>query len=61
MKNVLDFLTEVRVELTKVNWPTPELTIRLTVIVLFVTVVVGFFIGGVDYLLTKLLEIVLKR
>ena len=61
MKNVLDFLTEVRVELTKVNWPTPELTIRLTVIVIFVTVVVGFFIGGVDYLLTKLLEIVLKR
>lgn len=61
IKRVVDFLTEVKVELSKVVWPTPKQTFRLTVIVLLVTLIVGFFIGGVDYLLTKLLEIILKR
>lgn len=61
MKRVFDFLTEVKVELSKVVWPTREQTIRLTVIVILVTVTVGFFLGGIDYLLTKLLEIILQR
>lgn len=61
MSKVFDFLASVKVELSKVVWPTPEQTVRLTVIVILVTVTVGFFVGGVDYLLTKLLETVLKR
>lgn len=61
MSKVFDFLTEVKVELSKVVWPTPELTIKLTVIVILVTISVGFFIGGVDYVLTKGLELVLKK
>jgi len=60
MSKILDFLTEVRVELSKVVWPTPNQAIRLTVIVIMVTITVGFFIGAVDYLLTKALELVLK-
>lgn len=61
MNKVFDFLSEVKVELSKVSWPTPEQTLRLTVIVIIVTVSVGFFLGGVDYLLTKLLEIILQK
>lgn len=61
MRKVLDFILSVKVELEKVVWPTPNNTLRLTVIVILVTVTVGFFLGGVDYLLTKALEIVLKR
>lgn len=60
-KRVIDFLTEVKVELSKVVWPTPQHTFKLTVIVILVTITVGFFIGGVDYILTKLLEVILKR
>ena len=60
MKRVIDFIAEVRLELSKVVWPTPNSTLRLTVIVILVTIAVGFFIGGVDYLLTKALELVLK-
>ena len=60
MSKILDFLTEVRVELSKVVWPTPNQAIRLTVIVIMVTITVGFCIGAVDYLLTKALELVLK-
>lgn len=50
----LDFLKEVRVELSKVVWPTRDQTIRLTFIVIFVTVMVAFFVGGLDFILTKL-------
>lgn len=61
MYKVFDFLAEVRVELAKVVWPGPEQTLKLTVIVILVTVSVGFFLGGVDYILTKLLELVLSK
>lgn len=61
MKRVIDFVSEVKVELSKVVWPTPNLTIRLTIIVILVTLTVGFFIGGVDFILTKSLEVILKR
>ncbi|MDO8638171.1 MAG: preprotein translocase subunit SecE [Candidatus Daviesbacteria bacterium] len=61
MNKVFDFLGSVKVELEKVTWPTPELTVRLTVIVILVTVIVGFFLGGIDYLLTKLLELILSK
>ena len=61
MNKIFDFINEVKVELSKVVWPTPKQTLRLTIIVILVTVTVGFFVGGVDYILTKLLEIVLKR
>lgn len=50
---LFDFLREVRVELSKVVWPTASQTIRLTIIVITVTIVVGFFIGIIDYLLTE--------
>ena len=50
----LDFLREVQVELTKVVWPTRDQTIRLTFIVIFITVMVAFFVGGVDYILTNI-------
>lgn len=61
MNKIFDFLGSVRVELEKVTWPKPELTLRLTVIVILVTVVVGFFLGGIDFLLTKLLEMILAK
>lgn len=53
-KAPLDFLRETKVELDKVVWPTRVQTIRLTVMVIIVTIVVGFFLGGLDFLLTQL-------
>lgn len=54
LTRTVDFLTEVKVELDKVVWPTRTQTIRLTVMVIVVTIVVGFFLGSLDYLLTQL-------
>ena len=61
MRKVLDFLNSFKVELTKVVWPTRQQTIKLTLIVIIVTVSVGFFVGGVDALFTKGLELLLAR
>ncbi len=57
----LDFFREVKVELEKVVWPSKDQTVKLTTIVILVTLFVGFFLGGIDLLLTKLLAILTNR
>jgi preprotein translocase subunit SecE len=59
MSKALDFLREVRVELSKVVWPTRQQTIQLTIVVILVTLFVGFFLGLIDLGLTKILNILL--
>lgn len=54
MPNIITFLKEVKEELIKVAWPTREQTIRYTILVIIVTVAVGLFLGGLDYILTIL-------
>jgi preprotein translocase subunit SecE len=50
------FVRESQVELQKVTWPTREQTINLTIVVLAVCVVVGVFLGGVDYVFQFLVQ-----
>lgn len=54
------FLSEVRSELTRVVWPTRAEVIRLTAAVIFISLLVGGFIGGLDYLLTTLTTYLIK-
>lgn len=61
MSKVFDFLKEVQVELSKVVWPSRAQTIKLTIIVIMVTIIVGFFIGGVDFLLQRVTNLLLFR
>ncbi len=60
MFKAIDFLRSVRVELAKVVWPTRAQTIQLTVIVILVTLLVSFFVGGIDFLLTQLFKLILR-
>jgi len=54
---IKDFLKEVRLEMKKVNWPTRKETIKYTLIVVGLSIVVAAFLGGLDaiyqYLLNK--------
>ena len=50
------FLAEVRSELNKVKWPSQQEIIKLTAVVLGVSIVIGTYIGGIDLLLTKVIE-----
>lgn len=47
-------------ELRKVTWPTREETIKLTTIVIVISLIIGAYIGIIDVLLTKLLEMFTK-
>ena len=48
------FLQEVISELRKSVWPSKEETARLTAIVIALSVVVGFFLGGLDRVFAEL-------
>jgi preprotein translocase subunit SecE len=50
------FLREVYDELRKVVWPTPGELYRYTLVVIFTVIILGVFIGGVDYALSELLK-----
>ena len=47
-------------ELKKVTWPTRKETIQLTTIVIVISLLIGAYIGIIDVLLTKLLEMLTK-
>ena len=55
------FLREVKTELGKVIWPTREQTIKFTIIVIAISILLGLYIGGLDALLTKVTDILIKR
>lgn len=61
MKSVVNFFSEVRMELGKVTWPSREKTIKLTLIVFSVSAIIGFFVGTLDYGFTRLLSLILVR
>jgi preprotein translocase subunit SecE len=50
------FLKEVRLEMKKVNWPSREETIKYTLIVIGVSLAVAIYLGGLDFLLSLLLN-----
>lgn len=54
------FLKEVREELKKVVWPTRDEVVRLTGVVIIISLIVGLYLGGIDFILTKLLALVIK-
>jgi preprotein translocase subunit SecE len=59
-QKIAQFLREVRVETKKVTWPTRKETLASTAIVLITTFIIAFFLGGVDVLLTNIVEMLLS-
>ncbi|NTU46056.1 preprotein translocase subunit SecE [Candidatus Roizmanbacteria bacterium] len=47
-------------ELKKVTWPSRQDTIRLTMIVILISLIIGMYIGIIDVLLAKALELITK-
>ena len=55
-KNPLDILRSIRVELRQVKWPTHQQVLKLTLIVVLVSLAVGLYIAGLDVLFTKFIQ-----
>ncbi|MEK7537268.1 MAG: preprotein translocase subunit SecE [Patescibacteria group bacterium] len=56
---IVEFLKDVRAELRKVSWPSRQETIKLTGVVILISVILAAFLGLLDFgfitLLNKLL------
>ena len=51
MTKVTTFLKDVKIELSKVSWPTKDQTVKYTLVVLGLSLTVAIFLGGVDWVL----------
>lgn len=61
MRTIIAYLTEVKLELSKVVWPKSNEVVRLTLLVLAISFIVGAYTGGLDFVFTKLLGAVVSR
>lgn len=59
MNKIFNYLKGARAELAKVAWPSRATTINHTVMVIAVSIGVAIFLGVVDFILNKVLEIVI--
>jgi len=59
--NPVAFLKETTEELKKVVWPKQQEVVRLTIVVLLISTLVGLFIGGLDALFVQVLNFLVKR
>lgn len=50
------FFSEARTEFRHVNWPTREEAIRLTLIVIGISLALAVFLGACDYLFSLLIK-----
>ena len=58
--NPLTYLKESKAELDKVVWPTRIEAIRLTIVVIIISVIVGAYISGLDAIFAKFTETFLR-
>jgi preprotein translocase subunit SecE len=57
----ITYINEVRHELKQVVWPKKEAVIKLTLIVFLFSGIVAIYLGGLDFVFTKLLEYLVSR
>lgn len=53
---IVIFVKEVRIEMKKVNWPNRQETLRYTLIVVAVSLVVAAFLGALDFIFSALIN-----
>ncbi|RJQ33633.1 preprotein translocase subunit SecE [Candidatus Parcubacteria bacterium] len=59
MNKLVNYLKGSREELAKVTWPNKETTINHTLMVIGISVAVAVFLGAIDYVLNKVLEVLI--
>lgn len=59
--NLLSYLQEVKAEMNKVTWPSRNDVVNLTILVIIVSVIIGIYIGGLDFAFTNTLNKLLGK
>jgi len=55
------YVREVVEELKKVSWPTATQTRDMTLLVVIVTIIVGIYIGSLDFIFQRLITALINR
>jgi len=53
---IILFLKDVRVEARKIDWPSREETIKYSVLIIFISLVVAIYLGLLDFIFVSLLN-----
>lgn len=61
MQGVVSFLRETKAEWSRITWPQRSEATRLSITVIVVSIVIGAFVGGLDFLFTTLIDTLTKR
>lgn len=56
MAGITNFLKDVKLELSRVNWPTKQQTIKYTGAVVVLSLVIAGFLGALDFVFTWILN-----
>ncbi len=60
IKQTKNFIGEAKLELKKVTWPSKEEIKASTIIVIFLTGLIGLYIGVVDFFLSNLMKLIIR-
>lgn len=55
------YVQEVVQELKKVSWPSLEQTRNMTILVIVVSLLVGVYVGGLDFVFSRLIALIISR
>ena len=58
-QKIIRFLSEAKVELKRVTWPTPKQTLASTTVVIVIVFIIAIFLGIIDFVLAKLVKFIL--
>lgn len=60
-KKLAGFFKDVKLEMSKVSWPTKNELIGSTIIVIISLAILSVFIGACDIVLSKIINIIMSR
>lgn len=58
-RKLTNYIKNSIIELKKVSWPTKQQAVRHTLLVIAISAVVAAFLGIIDFILTKALQLVI--
>ena len=61
LKKIKTFFAEAKSELLLVNWPNKKQTTNYTILIIAVSLVMAFFLGGLDYIFGYILKLFIVK
>jgi len=61
MKKLIKYIKDSMIEMKKVTWPSRKEALNYTVLIVIITIAVAIFLGSLDFIFSKILEIVVNN